>query len=109
MTSRAKSKLPSDGEVRVDWRVKAAGEGEAVIRMKALTDEESDAVEQQFPVYVHGMLKTESFSGALRPDDTSGKISFTVPAERRVRANSLGSAIFAYACRRDGRCTAVSR
>ncbi len=36
--------------------------------MKALTDEESDAVEQRFPVYVHGMLKTESFSGSLRPE-----------------------------------------
>ena len=37
--------------------------------MKALTDEESDATEQSFPVYVHGMLKMESFSGALRPED----------------------------------------
>ena len=51
--------------------------------MKALTDEESDAVEQKFPVYVHGMLKMDSFSGALRPKDTEGKITFNVPAERR--------------------------
>jgi uncharacterized protein YfaS (alpha-2-macroglobulin family) len=52
--------------------------------MKALTDEESDAMEQSFPVYVHGMLKTESFSGALRPEDQSGAITFNVPAERRI-------------------------
>ncbi|MCC7084627.1 MAG: alpha-2-macroglobulin [Pirellulales bacterium] len=77
------------GEARVDWRVKVAQEGEAVIRMKGLTDEESDAVEQRFPVYVHGMLKMESFSGALRPDDTTGKITLHVPKERRISESRL--------------------
>src|SRR5262249_42650600 len=81
--------IPSDGETRVDWRVKVAQEGEAVIRMKALSDEESDAVEQRFPVYVHGMLKTESFSGALRPDETIGKVSLNVPEQRRVDQSRL--------------------
>ncbi len=81
--------VPSGGEVRVDWRVKVAHEGEAVIRMKALSDEESDAVEQRIPVYVHGMLKTESFSGALRPDDSAGKITYRVPAERRIEQSRL--------------------
>ncbi|HUU85053.1 MAG TPA: MG2 domain-containing protein, partial [Phycisphaerae bacterium] len=35
---------PND-EARIDWRVKVLDEGEAVVRMKALTDEESDAME----------------------------------------------------------------
>jgi len=51
--------VDANGEQRVDWRVKVVKEGEAVIRMKALTDEESDAMEMRFPVYVHGMLNTE--------------------------------------------------
>jgi len=38
----------------------------------------------KFPVYVHGMLKTESWSGALRPADESGVITLTVPKERRI-------------------------
>ncbi len=75
--------VPAGGQKRVDWRVKVAHEGEAVVRMKALTDEESDAVEQKFPVYVHGMLKMDSFSGALRPEEIVGKITLNVPAERR--------------------------
>ena len=33
----------------VDWRVKVLDEGEAVVRMKALTDEESDAMEMKLP------------------------------------------------------------
>jgi hypothetical protein len=81
--------VPSGGEVRVDWRVKVKREGQAIVRMKALSNEESDAVEQRFPVYVHGMLKTESYSGSLRPDETVGKISLRVPAERRVNQSRL--------------------
>ena len=81
--------IAPDGEARIDWRVKVVEEGEAVIRMKALTDEESDAMEMRFPCYVHGMLKTESFSGSLRPDEPSGKIAVRVPAERRVPQSRL--------------------
>lgn len=52
--------------------------------MKALTDEESDAVEMKFPVYVHGMLKMESFAGVIRPDKSSASVTLNVPAERRI-------------------------
>ena len=83
--------IPAGGERRVDWRVKVVHEGEAVVRMKALTDEESDAMEMKFPVYVHGMLKTESFTGVIRPDDDDGQaFEFTTfPAERRAEQTRL--------------------
>jgi uncharacterized protein YfaS (alpha-2-macroglobulin family) len=81
--------IPAGGEQRVDWRVKVAREGDAAIRMLALTDEESDAVEMKFPVYVHGMLKTDSFSGALRPDEQLGAFEITVPRERRADQTRL--------------------
>ncbi len=81
--------IDPDGEKRVDWRVKALKEGEAVIRMKALTDEESDAVQMHFPVYVHGMTKQIARSGVIRPDATETSVSFDVPAERRVKESRL--------------------
>ncbi|MFT7511710.1 MAG: hypothetical protein ACI9QL_000917 [Candidatus Omnitrophota bacterium] len=81
--------VEANGEMRVDWRVKVLKEGEAIVRMLALTDEESDAVEMKFPTYVHGMLKTESFSGVLRPADTKGDLLVKVPAERRVDETRL--------------------
>jgi uncharacterized protein YfaS (alpha-2-macroglobulin family) len=77
------------GEARVDWRVKVVGEGQTVVRMKALTDEESDATQQTFPCYVHGMLKTESWSGAIRPEGQSGRFTVTVPAQRRPEQTRL--------------------
>ncbi len=75
--------IEAEGEARVDWRVKVAAEGEAVIRMLALTDEESDAMEMRFPAYVHGMLKMEAVSGAIRPDENGDAFTIRVPAERR--------------------------
>jgi uncharacterized protein YfaS (alpha-2-macroglobulin family) len=75
--------IAAGGEARVDWRVRVLKEGQAVVRMAALSDSDSDAMEMKFPVYVHGMLRTESFSGALRPEDSAGELTFRVPAERR--------------------------
>jgi uncharacterized protein YfaS (alpha-2-macroglobulin family) len=81
--------VPAGGERRVDWRVRATRAGEAVVRMKALTDEESDAMEMRFPVHVHGMLKTESWSGAVRPEGTEAALTVRVPAERRPEETRL--------------------
>lgn len=77
------------GEKRVDWTVKVIKPGEAIIRMKALTDEDSDAMEMKFPVYVHGMLKTESFAGAMKVDQASASLTFNVPNERNPAFSRL--------------------
>ncbi len=82
-------RIPAGGEQRVDWRVSVKAEGEAVVRMKALTDEESDAMEMRFPCYVHGMLKTDSFAGVIRPEKESARVELTVPEERRINESRL--------------------
>lgn len=81
--------IKAGGEARVDWRVKALREGAAVVRMKALTDEESDAMRMEFPVKVHGMLKTESWSGVVRPDAARAALEIRMPAERRPEQTRL--------------------
>ncbi len=81
--------IDAGSEHRVDWRVKVAHEGQAIIRMKALTDEESDAAQMTFPAYVHGMLKTESFAGTIRPDQETGQVVLRVPAERKPEQSRL--------------------
>jgi uncharacterized protein YfaS (alpha-2-macroglobulin family) len=81
--------VPADGEKRVDWRVRVLNEGLATIRMQALTDEESDAMEVKVPCLVHGLLKTESWATTVRPDKPGSAIRFTVPAERRVDQSRL--------------------
>ena len=81
--------IEPDGEQRVDWRVRAVKEGQAVVRMKALTDEESDAVQMSFPVYVHGVTKQVPRSGVIRPDRSEAEIVFDIPSERRVEESRL--------------------
>ena len=76
-------KIPSRGEVRVDWHVKTIASGEAIVRVKALGSEESDAMELRFPVLAHGMLKTESYTGMIKPGDERARISFRIPEARR--------------------------
>jgi uncharacterized protein YfaS (alpha-2-macroglobulin family) len=43
----------------------------------------------EFPVYVHGMLKTESFCGVIRPKQDKKIVEITVPAERRPKESRL--------------------
>jgi uncharacterized protein YfaS (alpha-2-macroglobulin family) len=81
--------IAAHSEHRFDWRVKVIGEGEAKIRVKALAQKDSDAMEMTFPAYTHGMLKTDSWSLALRPDQASGKITVNVPAERKPEQSRL--------------------
>lgn len=81
--------IGAGAEVRVDWRVRAMREGTAVVRMKAVTDSDSDAMQLAFPVQVHGMLKTESWSAAIRPEGKEAKIGLMVPAERRPEQSRL--------------------
>ncbi len=75
--------IGAGGETRIDWTVKAVQEGEVTIRMKAIAADDSDAMEMSFPVFVHGILKTESYSRAIAPEGKSGVIEFTIPEERR--------------------------
>ncbi|MDZ7615535.1 MAG: alpha-2-macroglobulin family protein, partial [Patescibacteria group bacterium] len=77
------------GERRVDWRVKVLDEGEAVVRMFAMADGESDAMEMKFPSLIHGMLKMEARSGVIRPDKDRAEMQFTVPAQRRPAQSRL--------------------
>ena len=79
---RRRQQVAAGAETRVDWRVKVVHPGEVKVGVEAVTDEESDATQMSFPVYVHGMLKTDSFSGALRPAEKAASLTFNVPKER---------------------------
>jgi len=78
-------KVAAGGETRVDWRVKVIKEGSARITVKALTDEESDAMQMTFPVLVHGMTKQVATTGSMRPGETKKTLTveLVVPEKRR--------------------------
>jgi uncharacterized protein YfaS (alpha-2-macroglobulin family) len=88
-TAKRTIKVKANGEMRVDWRVKAMAEGEAVVRMKAIAADDADAMEMRFPVFVHGMDKMDSYCGVIRPDKQTGGTAFNIPNERRPETARL--------------------
>jgi uncharacterized protein YfaS (alpha-2-macroglobulin family) len=85
----ARIAIPAGGEKRVDWLAIAKAEGEVTVRMKAIASDDADAMEMTFPVYVHGMSRTESWSRAIRPKGKRAVIEFEVPEKRRPEQTRL--------------------
>ncbi len=81
--------IAARSEARVDWRVKALKEGEAVVRMKADAGDDGDAVERKLPVLVHGMSRQDAWSRAVGPDEQSARIVMQVPDQRRPDQTKL--------------------
>ena len=86
----AEVEVEAGGEVRIDWWVDVQGEGEATVRVSALTDQESDAKELRFPVLVHGLHKTVSSVGSMSIDQgPEAELKLTVPEARRPEETEL--------------------
>ena len=81
--------VPADGSTRVDWVATAIAPGKATIRMSAFAAGDSDATEIHVPVNVYGLLKTDSFTGIVRPSDAAGSITVTVPEQRNPEQSRL--------------------
>ena len=82
--------LTSGGERRFDIEAVAKDPGTARILVKALTDEESDALELSLPVYVHGM---EKFAAAAGSVERSTDIELNLPDKIRPGSALLRLAV----------------
>jgi len=60
-----KVNIPAKGENYVDWRVKARVTGNAVLTAKALTNEESDALEMTLPILPYGVKQRAAGTGII--------------------------------------------
>jgi uncharacterized protein YfaS (alpha-2-macroglobulin family) len=89
--------LPSRGESKIDFRVRASTLGDAVITGKVLTDEESDAVEITLPVHPQGVKITHSRSGTQSGAFNVAFPSAVVPGSRQLEISvspSISGALF---------------
>jgi len=78
----AKATVEAKGEHRFDWPVKVLKQGLAVVTVKALTDEESDAMQLAFPVLVHGINKMVAQGGSYRvADNGTRELKLDLPTE----------------------------
>ncbi|MCU1325213.1 MAG: alpha-2-macroglobulin domain protein, partial [Bryobacterales bacterium] len=76
--------IPSRGEVKVDWRVRAQQVRHVRLTGKALTNEESDALELEIPVNIPGVKLSQSKGGSL----AAGSAAFELTYPERVEPGS---------------------
>jgi alpha-2-macroglobulin len=78
--SPQKVNIPAKGESYVDWRVKAHTTGNAVLTAKALTNEESDALEMTLPVLPYGVKQRAAGSGVVFSGSGQSTWNYRYPA-----------------------------
>ncbi len=75
-----KINIPAKGESYVDWRVRSRAIGNAVLTAKALTNEESDALEMTLPVLPFGVKQRAATSSVVSA--VTGKASGVTVIQR---------------------------
>ncbi|MGD0892388.1 MAG: MG2 domain-containing protein [Terracidiphilus sp.] len=84
-----KVNIPARGESYVDWRVKAHATGNAVLTAKALTNEESDALEMTLPILPYGVKQRASGSGVVFSGTAQAQWGYSFPAVSDAGSRSL--------------------
>ena len=74
-----KVSIPARGENWVEWRVRAHATGSAVLTARALTNEESDALEMTLPVLPFGVRQRTAGSGVLFSGAGQNQWSYSDP------------------------------
>lgn len=82
-------KVPQGGEATVEWTIRASSIGTADFLGKALTDEESDALELTIPVNPWGLHLSMARSGTLSGERGNTTQVLTLPADINPGASSL--------------------
>jgi uncharacterized protein YfaS (alpha-2-macroglobulin family) len=81
--------IPKNGEAVVMWTVRAPKIGEAKFLSKALTDEESDALELTAPVRPWGLQLSAALSGSTSVPEAQTTEKIELPADINPEASSL--------------------
>jgi len=84
-----KINVPAKGESYVDWRVKSPAIGSAVLTAKALTNEESDAVQMTLPVLPYGIKQKQTGSGTVFSGAGQSQWTYNYPASSDAASRSL--------------------
>jgi Large extracellular alpha-helical protein len=72
--------IPVGGDAKADWRVRATTSREVTITGKALTNEESDAMELILPVIPYGVKLSQARAGTMGGDSGTQEVELTFPA-----------------------------
>lgn len=81
--------VPSMGEARVDYKLRAKPGANVVLSGKALTDQESDALEITLPVIPFGVKLSDARSGSITDASGAADASLTFPQQAAPWSRTL--------------------
>jgi alpha-2-macroglobulin len=79
--------VKANGEARIDWLVSVEHAGAAKLKVSARGEQYSDAMENNFIAYEHGIEKLVYKSGKLRADEATVRLN--IPAARKPESTEL--------------------
>ena len=85
--------VPIRGEEKIDWRVRPRNVREVKLLTKALTNEESDAMELTLPVVPFGVKLADAKSGSISSATGQEDTTITYPAGTEVSSHGLDISI----------------
>jgi len=71
--------IPAKGEAFAEWRVKAHASGSAILTAKALTNEESDALQITLPVNPYGVKQRAASAGVVYSGSGQASWNYSYP------------------------------
>ena len=82
--------IPSQAELRIDWKVRITNPtGEATLKVSALTDEESDAMEVNVPIIPNGIKVTNPVVLHYPQENVNETIEISFPENIDIRTATL--------------------
>jgi alpha-2-macroglobulin len=85
--------IPADGEKRIDWKITAPKIGRAKLLVKALTNEESDAMELTVPILPQGIRTGASAIADLDASTSSKTLSLVLPSNSTPESGEMSIAL----------------
>jgi uncharacterized protein YfaS (alpha-2-macroglobulin family) len=84
-----KINIPARGESVAEWRVRARATGSVTLTAKALTNEESDALEIPLPILPYGVKQRSAGSGTVFSGSGQAQWSYNFPANSDAGTRSI--------------------
>ncbi len=85
--------IPANGEKRIDWAIKAPKVGQAKLTVKALTNEESDAMQLTVPILPQGVLSGVGAIADMDDQTSSRTLTLALPANSDQTTATLSVAL----------------
>ncbi|MBS1912435.1 MAG: hypothetical protein JST22_10655 [Bacteroidetes bacterium] len=85
--------IPANGEKRIDWTIKAPKVGQAKLTVKALTNEESDAMQLTVPILPQGVLTGSSAIADMDEQTRQRTLALSLPTNSDPSTGTLSIAL----------------